>query len=750
MQAEKKTKKQLLDELKKSRQYIVELETNLNASKKTEDLFRAIADHTYDWEYWISPEGQFLYVSPSCERITGYSVNDFKTDSELLESIIHPKDRSIISLSSDKELHVNHLNGIDFRIITKNKEERWINHVCRSIYVNNGEWLGIRASNRDITDKKQAEKEFQNILETTNEGYLQIDNQAKVLKVNLSLCRIFDRNEKDIIGRFFYDFLDKENKQELLLQLKQRNKGETGVYELAISRPDNSKVFCFVNAIPTYNLKGEKTGSASMLNDFSNHKRLEDELRSARDQANAANNAKSQFLANMSHEIRSPLNSIVGFCQILTKRARKLSLPDDFQHYLSNIKTSGENLSELINNILDLSKIEAEKVSLSLENINLKLLVQGIYHVNKAQAFLKKMTFKYDIDPNLPEIIYSDRTKLHQILMNLVGNAVKFTPEKKTVLLSVKLEKNRIVFQIRDEGIGIPKKHQKNIFKAFEQVDESMTRHYGGTGLGLAIVQKMTELLCGEVKLKSEEGKGSEFTVRIPLVKAKLEDFEQEKMSWDDISFSTRNKILVVEDEPTNREMITVLFKELGINIITAENGKIGIKLALDLKPDLILMDMHMPGMDGIEATKQILSHPKGKHMPIVALSADAFTDQQKAAFDVGVSDYLIKPLDVKKLIPILHKYLKVKQPVTKTIPRQKTSTTLPDDVKKQILDGFKILEKIPPYDAKEIKLQVNDIKDLCKKYNTPYNMVLKKILDASMSRNSQRIPQLIKEILYD
>jgi DNA-binding response OmpR family regulator len=136
--------------------------------------------------------------------------------------------------------------------------------------------------------------------------------------------------------------------------------------------------------------------------------------------------------------------------------------------------------------------------------------------------------------------------------------------------------------------------------------------------------------------------------------------------------------------------------------------------------------------------------------MPIVALSADAFTDQQKAAFDIGVSDYLIKPLDVKKLILILHKYLKVKQPATKTITRQKTSSTLPDDVKKQVLDTFKVLEKIPPYEAKEIKLQVNKMKDLCKKYNTPYNMVLKKILDASLSRNSQRIPQLIKEILYD
>jgi len=748
MKDEKKTKKQLLEELNTLREQMANLEKSVAVNKRAKEFFRAVTDYTHDWDYWISPEEKFIYMSPSCEEVTGYTVEDFEKDPDLLDYIVHPDDQCLISLSYENELDSDHSNGIDFRIITKDGEERWINHYCRPIPDIEGKTHGIRANNRDITDRKNAEKAVQDILDSTNQGFLQIDNQVRLLRINLSLCKILGRKEDEIIGHHLSEFLDEENKGINRHQLIQRDKLESGVYELAFTRPDNSQVTCLMNATPTYDAKGMKSGSFSLVQDISSLKQMELDLRTAKRQAESANRAKTYFLANMSHEIRTPLNSIVGFSQILIKQASQLSLPDDFQHYLENIQTGGENLSELINNILDLSKIEADKITLTRESINLKLLVQGIFHINKTEALKKNVTFQYELDPRLPKYIYSDRTKLHQILMNLVSNAIKFSPNNKTVMLRVKRQRGELVFEVEDEGIGIPKNRQSHVFEAFEQVDESMTRRYGGTGLGLYIVRKMTDLLEGEIELASEEEKGSLFTVKIPLQETDSINIKNDEVHWEDCHFSKNNKVLVIEDDPTNMEMIEVLFRELGLKIEKADNGKRGVEKALELKPDLILMDMHMPEIDGMEATRQIRENELGENIPIVAVSADAFIRQQNAAYQAGVSHYLTKPLDFKRLIPILLKYLR--QEKTQILPdlNQRNRPDLPETIREQLHEETVRLSKIPRYDALGIKLQVQKMMELSKPYDSSYDDILPKIIDASKSRNSKKIPVLIKEIL--
>lgn len=375
--------------------------------------------------------------------------------------------------------------------------------------------------------------------------------------------------------------------------------------------------------------------------------------------AEKANEAKTLFLANMSHEIRSPLNAIVGFSQLLHVKSKRMALDTEFLRFLENIKISGNNLSELINNILDLSKIEAGKMGVSIETINVKQLFQGIYHINKGRAVERELNFSYDFDYRLPEFIESDRTKLNQILMNLTTNAIKFTEIGKRVELQARLENNRIVFNIVDEGPGITQQNQARIFAPFEQGDNTLTRKYGGTGLGLAITKQMVEMLEGSITVQSQLNRGSVFSVSLPLIEGKDAPKTQQQFDLNAITFSKNNTVLVVEDNELNQKMMQGLFDELGLTMHLAQNGVEGVTMAKTLKPDLILMDLHMPELDGIQATKQIRDIEGFEELPIVAVSADAFTEQQRRALAIGINEYVTKPIDFNKLLPIFVKYLR-------------------------------------------------------------------------------------------
>ncbi len=382
----------------------------------------------------------------------------------------------------------------------------------------------------------------------------------------------------------------------------------------------------------------------------------------AKETAEEANQTKTRFLANMSHEIRTPLNAIVGFSQILQTQSKALSLPQKFTEYLEDIYQGGQHLSALISDILDFSKIESGKMEIVEEDILLNAWTESIFQINQGAAQHQKVHFTFMVDSQLPSCIRTDRTKLNQIAMNLVGNALKFTPAGRRVELRAKHLPNsqpaQWLLEVWDEGIGIPPERLHTIFDAFEQVDNTSTRSYEGTGLGLAITQQLVALLKGSIHVETHLGVGSTFQVTLPLIEGIPLTVSASPES-ESFTFASDNVILIVEDNLINQKMIEALFRSLDLKVHLALNGEIGVEKALSLHPDLVLMDIHMPKMDGLEATQHIRSALDESRVPIVALSADAHIQQLQQARDAGFSAYLTKPVKMNQLLPILKQYLR-------------------------------------------------------------------------------------------
>ncbi|MBN1123738.1 MAG: CBS domain-containing protein [Sedimentisphaerales bacterium] len=513
---------------------------------------------------------------------------------------------------------------------------------------------------------REEEKEYIRQLEESPQGILVMDATWKITHINAALLQMLGISDhSELLGKVFLPdrfWFHPEDKINLLEELQDHTIGSK---EITLCS-QNGKIL-YITLFTTFfrSFSDQQAGCQCLLKDITAQKELvalreaQEQLREAKERAEEANVSKSTFLASMSHEIRTPMNAILGFGELLSEE----TLTEEQHRYAKIIRNSAQGLLSLINDILDISKIEAGKMPLDFEDTPLAHLLEYLDSILRPMAIQKGLEFEVVRCNDLPAVIRTDTARLRQCLMNLLNNAIKFTKQGHVYLnVSCLLMDGQpfVQFAVEDTGIGIPAEHIEAIFDPYTRADHPEVRRQVGTGLGLSITRKLAVLLGGDLIVSSQPGKGSVFTLSIPgppsVFNPENETQADNEKQSDQEETTLSGKILVVEDNPSNQMLFSLILKKLGLEVVIAAEGQEGLEKVRQEPFDLILMDMQMPTMNGYEASRQI--RQEGYEVPIIAVTADAMKGDQEKCLQAGCTEYLSKPIDKTKLIEILQKYL--------------------------------------------------------------------------------------------
>ncbi|MBI4806510.1 MAG: PAS domain S-box protein [Desulfovibrio sp.] len=651
------------------------------ALRKSEETYRIVAENTYDWEFWHDPDGKSLYQSPSCRRITGRESSEFVVDPSLLERIIHPDDLpTYLAHRHQQSCGVQTSEGLLFRIVRPNGEVRFIEQCSQSIFGGNGEYLGIRGSNRDITERKKAEgalreseARYRRLLgSVTNYIYTVMVEDGQVVSTDhgpgCEAVTGYTSNDYAADPDLWHKMVHPDDSPNVLEHSRQAIAGyQYFPLEHRIIHKNGSIRWISNTLVARRDDAGKVVAYDGLIADITDRRQMEEELLRAKEAAEAASNAKSEFMANMSHEIRTPMNAMLG----LTKLVLRRDLSGEQREFLEGVLDAGDALMQIINDILDFSKIEAGRLELETEDFVLRDLLDKIMMSFTAQAQKKKIELKLTVDDSVPDFLSGDQGRLRQVLVNLLGNALKFTPAGE-VSLGVEVEPDeapsgeptegqlvRLVFRVRDTGIGIAEDKLDMIFDSFTQADSSTTKRFGGTGLGLAISKKIVGMMGGEIRAESTPGSGSTFSFSAVLIVAgeSAADGEAAPDACPGKPVRKPLRILLAEDDTMNQMFALSFLQEAGHTVATACNGKVVLEMLASGEYDVILMDISMPEMDGVQATRVIRQSSAGRYdpnIPIVAMTAHALKGDRERFLAAGMNGYTPKPVDIEELLRVL------------------------------------------------------------------------------------------------
>lgn len=543
-----------------------------------------------------------------------------------------------------------------------------------------GIWLLYRNAKR-LADR---ERMLHTIFETSDAAIFLLDADGRIVHANERMAQMLGYPVGELIGKEYMQLVDVESQPLVELQVQRLLDGEIAFvrYEREYTRRDGSRFWGFVCSRAMRNGQDRASGLVGLITDVDEQKKSATELEnyrlhleaivaertaalaSAKDAAEAANRSKSAFLANMSHEIRTPMNAIIGFTNMLQ---RELVTPVQADR-LKKIAGSAEHLLSILNDVLDISKIESGKLNLEVEAFRVVDLVEGLLALHAEKAEAKGLGLRVSTGA-LPAMLLGDQTRLLQALHNYLGNAIKFTPKGSVSLRSSVLEDDAesvlVRFEVVDTGIGIEPEAIGRLFSAFEQADNSTTRKYGGTGLGLAITRRLAQMMGGEVGVDSVPGKGSCFwlTARFGKVGSEAMRYAGQAgrgLPEDELRERAEGvRLLLAEDDPVNQEVALELLRNVaGLTVDLAENGVQAVAMATENDYSLILMDLSMPVMDGLAATQQIRALPGRATTPILALTANAFAEDRERCLAAGMNDHIPKPVDPDLLFGTLLRWL--------------------------------------------------------------------------------------------
>ncbi|MDB5286195.1 MAG: hypothetical protein JWR05_1144 [Mucilaginibacter sp.] len=583
---------------------------------------------------------------------------------KLLLKHIHPDDRYIIKHLLHNPDKVG--TSYEYRIITPKGNVKHISVIWGKVmYREDGSIRKIIGTLQDITQRKQAEIDYKTtetkyrmVLETIKLAAISLDAQGKIIFCNKYLANLLGYGQEEILGmNWLQDFIP-ENLRDFITSWFTDNNIRAHYINPVICRNGELRTISWRNTV-SYDDYGNIKGTTSIGEDITLQQKAREELITAKEHAERSSYFKSEFLSIMSHEIRTPMNAVIGTTNLLLSEDPR---PEQLE-YLNTLKFSSENLLSIINDILDYNKIEAGKLQLSKTPFNIHQLTQNIRQSFYAKVREKNLTIELISDSTIPEFLMGDQTRLGQILINLVNNAVKFTSAGKVTILLEKEQINNkevlVNFKVIDTGIGISAQSLEIIFDPFIQEDQVINNEYGGTGLGLAITKRLIELYQSSIKVTSELGKGTQFSFSILFDIAEPVATVPQNIITVNAPLSLYGmNILVVDDNKMNIMIASKFLKKWQANVDEALNGKIAVDMVNNKAYDLIIMDLQMPVMDGFKATAIIKQ--QYPNLPIIAFTADAMPETHNKAFDAGMCDYLTKPFVPEVLFEKVTRHSKV------------------------------------------------------------------------------------------